>query len=73
LPLANGSGQSARRGLAPPRSVPCPAHCEVAALLAAATETALASSLERIDVNSIETASYQPPTVRRRTFERELR
>jgi hypothetical protein len=26
LPLANGSGQSARRGLAPPRSVPCLAH-----------------------------------------------
>ena len=26
LPLANGSGQSARRGLTPPRSVPCLAH-----------------------------------------------
>jgi Bacterial TniB protein len=46
---------------------------EVAALLAAATETALASGLEQIDVNSVETASYQPPTERRRTFERELR
>ena len=46
---------------------------EVAALLAAATETALASGLEQIDANSIGTASYQPPTVRRRTFERELR
>ena len=46
---------------------------EVAALLAAATETALANGLEQIDVNSIETAPYQPPAVRRRTFERELR
>jgi len=26
LPSANGSGQSARRGLAPPRSAPCLAH-----------------------------------------------
>src|SRR6185312_8215510 len=26
LPLANGSGQSPRRGLPPPRSVPCLAH-----------------------------------------------
>jgi len=26
LPSANGSGHSARRGLPPPRSAPCPAH-----------------------------------------------
>jgi hypothetical protein len=45
----------------------------VAALLAAAAETAFLSGKERIDVNSIETATYQPPTVRRRMFERELR
>jgi Bacterial TniB protein len=46
---------------------------EVAALLAAAAETAFLSGKERIDVNSIEAATYQPPTVRRRMFERELR
>jgi hypothetical protein len=46
---------------------------EVAALLAAAAETALLSGQERIDVSSVETAAYQPPTVRRRMFERELR
>ena len=46
---------------------------EVAALLAAATETALRSGQERIDVDSVEAAEYQPPTVRRRMFERELR
>jgi Bacterial TniB protein len=46
---------------------------EVAALLAAATETALLSGQERIDVNSVEAAEYQPPTVRRRMFERQLR
>jgi hypothetical protein len=46
---------------------------EVAALLAVPTETALLSGQERIDVNSIETAAYQPPTVRLRMFERELR
>jgi hypothetical protein len=46
---------------------------EVAALLAAAAETAFLSGKERIDVNSIEAAAYQPPTVRRRMFERELR
>jgi hypothetical protein len=46
---------------------------EVAALLAAATETALASGQERIDAASVEAAEYQPPTVRRRMFERELR
>jgi hypothetical protein len=46
---------------------------EVAASLAAATETALLSGQERIDVNSVEAAEYQPPTVRRRMFERQLR
>ena len=46
---------------------------EVAALLIAAAETAFLNGEERIDVNSIETAAYQPPTVRRRLFERELR
>jgi GTPase SAR1 family protein len=46
---------------------------EVAALLAAATETALLSGQERIDVNSVEAAEYQPPTVRRRMFERQPR
>ena len=46
---------------------------EVAALLAAATETALLSGQERIDLDSVETAEYQPPTVRRRMFERQLR
>jgi hypothetical protein len=29
LPSADGSGQSARRGLPPPRSAPCPAHMGV--------------------------------------------
>ena len=46
---------------------------EVAALLAAATETALASGQEQIDAASVEAAEYQPPTVRRRMFERRLR
>ena len=46
---------------------------EVAALLIAAAETAFLNGEERIDMNSIETAAYQPPTVRRRLFERELR
>jgi hypothetical protein len=48
---------------------------EVAALLAAAAaaETAFLSGKEQINVNSIEAATYQPPTVRRRMFERELR
>jgi hypothetical protein len=46
---------------------------EIAALLAAATEAALLSGQERIDMNVLETAEYQPPTVRRRMFERALR
>ena len=45
---------------------------EVAALLVAAAEAALLSGEERIAVNSIETHTYYPPTVRRRMFEREL-
>jgi hypothetical protein len=46
---------------------------EVAALLVAATETALLGGHERIDAISLETAGYQPPTVRRRLFEQALR
>lgn len=46
---------------------------EIAALLAAATEAALLSGQERINMNVLETAEYQPPTVRRRMFERALR
>jgi hypothetical protein len=46
---------------------------EVAALLAAAMETALLAGEERIGRTALETAAYQPPTVRRRLFERELR
>lgn len=46
---------------------------ETAALLAAATEAALQAGQERIDVNIMERAEYQPPTVRSRLFERELR
>jgi len=46
---------------------------EVAALLAAATEAALLAGEERIGLSALETAEYQPPTVRRRLFERELR
>ncbi len=46
---------------------------EVAALLAAALETALLGGQERIDIAAVERASYQPPTVRRRTVERQLR
>jgi hypothetical protein len=45
----------------------------VAALLVAAAEAAFLSGKEQIDVSSIDTAMYQPPTVRRRMFERELR
>jgi hypothetical protein len=46
---------------------------EVAALLAAAMEAALLAGEERIGRTALETAAYQPPTVRRRLFERELR
>ena len=46
---------------------------EVAALLAAAMETALLNGQERIDADVLEKAGYQPPTIRRRMFERELR
>jgi hypothetical protein len=46
---------------------------EVAALLAAAAEAALLGGQERIDAAAVERAEYQPPTVRRRLFERELR
>jgi hypothetical protein len=46
---------------------------EVAALLAAAMEAALLAGEERIGRTALETAAYQPPTVRCRLFERELR
>ena len=46
---------------------------EVAALLTAAAAAAFEKGAERIDEHSIETALYQPPAVRRRMFERELR
>jgi hypothetical protein len=46
---------------------------EVAALLTAAAETSLLGGQERIDAAAVERAVYQPPTVRRRLFERELR
>ena len=46
---------------------------EVAALLTAATSAALLAGAERIDPRAIEAADYQPPSVRRRAFERELR
>ena len=37
------------------------------------TETVPASGQEQIDAASVEAAEYQPPTLRRRMFERELR
>ncbi len=46
---------------------------EVAALLTAATSTALLAGAERIGPEAIEAADYQSPSVRRRLFERELR
>lgn len=46
---------------------------EVAALLAAAADAAFKAGRERIGMDEIEAADYQPPTVRRRLFERELR
>jgi len=46
---------------------------EVAALLAAAMEAALRAGEERISPAALDKATYQPPTVRRRLFERELR
>jgi hypothetical protein len=46
---------------------------EVAALLTAAMEAALLAGEERIGRTALDTAAYQPPTVRRRLFERELR
>ncbi len=46
---------------------------EVAALLAAAMEAALLAGEERIGRTALDAAAYQPPTVRRRLFERELR
>lgn len=46
---------------------------EVAALLSAALEAALLAGEERIGPSVLEAANYQPPTIRRRLFERELR
>ena len=46
---------------------------EVAALLAATAEAALLDGQERIDATAVERADYQPPSVRRRLFERQLR
>lgn len=46
---------------------------EIAALLAAASETVLLAGQERIDATSLEAAGYQPPSVRRRLFENALR
>jgi hypothetical protein len=46
---------------------------EIAALLAAAADIAFRAGRERIGADEIEAAEYQPPTVRRRLFEQELR
>ena len=46
---------------------------EIAALLTAATEAALLAGEERIADATLDAAEYQPPSVRRRLFERELR
>src|SRR4051794_19787543 len=46
---------------------------EIAALLTAATEAALLAGAERIAGVALDAAEYQPPSVRRRLFERELR
>jgi Bacterial TniB protein len=45
---------------------------EVAMLLVQAATTALLAGRERIDAASLETADYQPPSLRRRSFERHL-
>lgn len=45
---------------------------EPIALLAAAMEVALLAGEERIGRSALDTAEYQPPSVRRRLFEREL-
>ncbi len=46
---------------------------EVTALLAAAADAALLAGEERIGTAALERADYQPPTIRRRMFEQELR
>ena len=46
---------------------------EVTALLAAAADAALLAGEERIGNAALERADYQPPTIRRRMFEQELR
>jgi hypothetical protein len=46
---------------------------EIVALLTAATDAALLAGEERIAGATLDAAEYQPPSVRRRLFERELR
>jgi len=46
---------------------------EISALLTAAMSAALLAGAERIGKTAIEDADYQPPSVRRRLFERQLR
>ena len=46
---------------------------EMTALLAAAADAALLAGEERISAAALDQADYQPPTVRRRMFEQELR
>ncbi len=45
---------------------------EIAALLVQAATAALLAGRERIDAVAIEAADYQPPSLRRRSFERQL-
>lgn len=46
---------------------------EIAALLLAATEAAFRAGRERITPEDLDAADYQPPTIRRRLFEQEIR
>ena len=46
---------------------------EMATLLSAAADTAFRSGRERIAPETIEAADYQPPSIRRRMFERAMR
>ena len=46
---------------------------EIVAVLTAATDAALLAGEERIVDAALDAAEYQPPSVRRRLFERELR
>ena len=73
LPLRepSGLGASAMRALVLRRSEGTIG--EMTALLAAAADAALRSGRERIAPDAIDAADYQPPSVRRRLFEREMR